>query len=212
MKKVTIVDYGSSNLRSVAKAIEARGAEVEITSSPSDIAKASVVVLPGQGAFKQAMEALSTQHLIDPIKTHIASQKPYLGICLGFQILFEESEEHGHHTGLGIFKGKITHFKNHLAGLPINIKIPHMGWNTLDIKSDPQHILSSIGADAHAYFVHSYALFDTDPSIICTTTTYGVPFVSSIQTNTVFASQFHPEKSGHVGQQLLSNFLKIHAS
>lgn len=204
MKKIVILDYGSSNLRSVAKAIETIGYTPIIASDQATIKAADILILPGQGAFKQAMAALETLSLTDTVKQHILAKKPYIGICLGFQILFEKSEEHGAQQGLGIFPGTVSHFSTHISQ---KLSIPQMGWNTLEIKNDPLQIFKGIAPKPYTYFVHSYAVFDTRPEIICTRTHYGVDFVSSVQTESLFATQFHPEKSGDIGLSILKNAL-----
>lgn len=204
MKKIVILDYGSSNLRSVAKAIETIGYTPITSNDAATIKSADLLILPGQGAFKQAMSALESLGLIDIIKAHILSKKPYIGICLGFQILFEISEEHGMQKGLGLFSGTVSHFSKYISK---DLSIPQMGWNTLNIKNDALSIFTDITPEPYTYFVHSYAVFDTSPECICTSTHYGVNFVSSIQTDTVFATQFHPEKSGDVGLSILKNAL-----
>jgi glutamine amidotransferase len=209
MKRVTILDYGSSNLRSVAKAIETVGFDVDIVSSREQVLAANTLVLPGQGAFQQAMARLGNLDLIDVIQTHIQNGKPYIGICLGFQILFESSTENGIHQGLGIFRGTVQHF-NEVWTSPVGaqgLKVPHMGWNRLKIASSNNRAFMTLDEPISTYFVHSYAVFDTDKSSVATTTEYGVPFVSSIQTPTVFASQFHPEKSGVIGLKILESVL-----
>jgi glutamine amidotransferase len=208
-KTVTILDYGSSNLRSVAKAIETVGFTVKIVRTRAEIAAADVLVLPGQGAFQQAMAELQDLDVIDVIRAHIKNGKPYLGICLGFQILFESSSENGDHAGLGVFKGKVQHFDEVWSPevKAKGLKVPHMGWNQLQMKRDPIGVFVDVEMPISTYFVHSYAVFDTDDQVVSTTTEYGVPFVSSIQTSSLFASQFHPEKSGALGLKILSSAL-----
>ncbi|MCA9472593.1 MAG: imidazole glycerol phosphate synthase subunit HisH [Nitrospirales bacterium] len=198
---IAIVDYGMGNLRSVAKAFETVGHQACVTRDVSKIADASHVVLPGVGAFGDCMENLRRYELIEPIRRSIASGKPFLGICLGLQLLFTESEEFGKHVGLGIFPGTVKRFPDFEKGL----KIPHMGWNTVTVQQ-ASPLLHDISFDSYVYFVHSYFVVPEDESMICTTTTYGVPFVSSVWRDNVFASQFHPEKSQKVGLQLFQNF------
>ena len=201
---ITIVDYGMGNLRSVQKAFEAVGHEATVTRDPSQIAGASHVVLPGVGAFGDCMDNLIRYELDTPIRQFVASGKPFLGICLGLQLLFTESEEFGKHQGLGILPGTVKHFPD-LPCSTANLKIPHMGWNTIAIQQSSP-LLQDIPPDSHVYFVHSYYVEPEDSTITCTTTEYGVPFVSSVWKDNIFASQFHPEKSQKVGLQLFRNF------
>ncbi|MEK6683417.1 MAG: imidazole glycerol phosphate synthase subunit HisH [Nitrospirota bacterium] len=199
MTMIAIIDYGMGNLRSVSKAFERLGYTVNVTREPRVIADASHVVLPGVGAFPDCMRNLEQMGLIDPIRRALSSGKPFLGICLGLQLLFTESEEFGLHKGLGWIQGRVVRFKTH------DLKVPHMGWNTLTIKK-PAPVFDGIPADAMVYFVHSYYGAPEDPSLIATTTEYGVSFASSIAAGNVFACQFHPEKSQAVGLMLLRNF------
>ena len=201
---IAIIDYGMGNLRSVAKAFETVGHQALVTRDPLKIANASHVVLPGVGAFGDCMENLRRYELIEPIRQSISSGKPFLGICLGLQLLFTKSEEFGENLGLGIFPGTVKRFPDS-SSISEGLKIPHMGWNTLIVqKSAP--LLESIPFESYVYFVHSYFVVPEHESMICTTTTYGVPFVSSVWKDNVFASQFHPEKSQNVGLQLFRNF------
>lgn len=204
-KKIIIIDYGAGNLRSVQKAIEHVGYAVSISHAPEDIADADVLVLPGQGAFAEAATRLESLMLTDLIIRHIRQGKPYLGICLGFQLLFDASSENGHHKGFGIFPGTVDHFSEHIA---TSLSVPHMGWNTLAIQHDPHHYFEDLHSPIHAYFVHSYMVKTTDSSIIATETDYGVPFVSSVQQDSMLATQFHPEKSSDTGLKILDNFFK----
>ena len=196
---IAIIDYGMGNLRSVSKAFERLGHTVNVTREPRVIADATHVVLPGVGAFPDCMRNLEQMGLIDPIRRALSSGKPFLGICLGLQLLFTESEEFGLHKGLDWIQGRVVRFKTH------DLKVPHMGWNTLTIKK-PEPALNGIPADAMVYFVHSYYVAPEDSSLIATTTEYGVSFASSIAADNVFACQFHPEKSQAVGLTLLRNF------
>lgn len=199
---VTIVDYGVGNSASVQKAFEFLGASARISSQKGDIENADILVVPGQGACGQAMTQLTQKDLLTPIKNHIANGKPFLGVCLGFQILFEFSDEDGGIPCLGIFPGRVTRFQ-----LP-DLKVPHMGWNTIDIQPNHENALAPMTSRQHVYFVHSYAVEHTDPDAVATRTTYGIPFVSSVRKDNVWGTQFHPEKSGDVGLTYLSVFLK----
>jgi len=196
---IAIIDYGMGNLRSVSKAFERLGCTAAVTCDPRLIADASHVVLPGVGAFPDCMRNLERMDLIDPIRRALSSGKPFLGICLGLQLLFAESEEFGLHKGLGWIPGRVVRFKAD------GLKVPHMGWNSLTvIKRTP--VLEGLPAGAMVYFVHSYYVVPKDPDLIASTTDYGVNFASSISSGNVFACQFHPEKSQSVGLTLLRNF------
>jgi imidazole glycerol-phosphate synthase subunit HisH len=196
---IAIIDYGMGNLRSVSKAFERLGYEVTVTREPRVIADATHAVLPGVGAFPDCMRNLEQMGLIDPIRRALSSGKPFLGICLGLQLLFTESEEFGLHKGLGWIRGRVVRFKND------GLKVPHMGWNALRIqKSVPA--LQDIPSDAMVYFVHSYYVVPEVSSLIATTTEYGTPFASSIADGNLFACQFHPEKSQAIGLRILRNF------
>jgi len=202
-----IIDYGMGNLRSVQKAFERIGESAIISSQTAGIAAATRVVLPGVGAFRDAIAALRQHDLIGVIKDHIAADRPFLGICLGLQLLMDVSLEDGEHDGLGIIPGTVQRFE-----LPIEYKIPHMGWNQLDRSAQPDHgLFQSLGPESWFYFVHSYHVVPTDHSWIAATTDYGRPFVSMVAKSNVMATQFHPEKSQSSGMQLLKNFLEVTA-
>ncbi len=197
---IAIIDYGMGNLRSVSKAFEAVGHQAVVTRDPRAIANASHVVLPGVGAFGDCMANLERYELIAPILAAIQSGKPFLGICLGLQLLFTESEEFGTHKGLGFIPGRVRKFS-----LDPALKVPHMGWNEIQVvRSAPP--LAGIAPGSYCYFVHSYYVEPADPAVIATTTQYGKPFVSAIWKDNVVACQFHPEKSQAVGLQLIKNF------
>src|SRR4030067_197500 len=199
---IAIVDYGMGNLRSVEKGFLKVGIDVVVTNKPEIIEKADGIVLPGVGAFKDCMRELSNLRLTDAIVNAIRNGKPYLGICLGLQVLFSESEEFGRCRGLDIFKGKVVRF------LDSNLKIPHMGWNEIKIeKNNP--LLDGILDKSYLYFVHSFYVMPEDDSIISTTTDYGINFTSMIYSGNIFATQFHPEKSQKVGLTILKNFGKV---
>jgi glutamine amidotransferase len=203
---IAIVDYGMGNLRSVQKALERTGREAVVTRDPAQIHSARGVVLPGVGAFSACMENLAKFGLIEPVRDVVRRKRPFLGICLGFQLLFSESEEFGRQQGLGLFSGKVKGFR------PVeNLKIPHMGWNRVEIKLDSP-FLEGLSSGDYVYFVHSFYVVPEDPSIIATTTDYGEDFVSSIATDTLFACQFHPEKSQDLGLRILANFGRFAAS
>ncbi|MDG1893571.1 MAG: imidazole glycerol phosphate synthase subunit HisH [Fuerstiella sp.] len=203
MSSITIVDYGMGNLRSVQKALERLGTEAVVTSDAQQIAEADKVILPGVGAFRDAIQALHDHKLVDVIKDTTSAGKPFLGICLGLQLLFDVSYEDGEFQGLGIVPGKVTRFE-----LPAELKIPHMGWNQLHTCTD-NPLLNNIRRDAWFYFVHSYYVQPDDDSWTAATTDYGGEFVSIVARDNVFATQFHPEKSQSTGLQLLRNFVEL---
>ena len=201
--KFVIVDYGMGNLRSVQKALETIGCSAAISNRPEDIEQAGTVILPGVGAFDAAIQTIRSLKLDGPIAGAISKGKPYLGICLGLQLLFESSEE-GNQKGLGIVKGRVPKFK---FGSPSPLKIPHMGWNTLTIQK-PSPLFKGITADDRFYFVHSFYAAPADSTVVSATTDYGGSFTSSIWKDNVVATQFHPEKSGPVGLRMLKNFVE----
>ena len=200
---ISIVDYGMGNLRSVQKAFEKLGVPAKIVTRPDEIDTAEKLVLPGVGAFRDAIHELQRQELVAPIKAHIQADKPFLGICLGLQMLFDVSYEDGEWPGLGIIPGKVVRFSDHPE-----LKVPHMGWNELEVVGEPR-LLRDIPRDSYFYFVHSYFVEPVDESVIAARTDYGQRFVSMIARNNLFATQFHPEKSQAVGLKLLSNFATI---
>lgn len=208
---IAIVDYGMGNLRSVQKAVEKVGFAVDVTRSGAKIADADGIILPGVGAFKDCMENLDQYKLIQPVLKAIATGKPFLGICLGLQVLFTESQEFGHFPGLDVIKGAVVPFSHQLKDPDHQdnfLKIPHMGWNVIHKKGSPP-LLENIADKSYFYFVHSYYVVPEDPVVIATTTDYGVDFVSSIAKDNVFATQFHPEKSQQRGLEILRNFGKM---
>lgn len=202
---IAVIDYDMGNLRSVQKGFERVGHECIITREPKDISNASHVVLPGVGAFKDCMDNLKSYGLVKPILDAIQSGKPFLGICLGLQLLFSESEEFGKHKGLDVIKGKVVRFSSKLRTPNSELKIPHMGWNDINIKNRPP-ALKDIADGSYFYFVHSYYVVPEDKSVIATTTSYGIDFTSSIWKENIFACQFHPEKSQQAGLKILKNF------
>ncbi|MBI4733441.1 MAG: imidazole glycerol phosphate synthase subunit HisH [Rubrobacteridae bacterium] len=198
---IAIIDYGMGNLRSVEKAIEKLGFKVAISNDPAFIKGADGVILPGVGAFQDCMNNLVSTGLDKTVYESIESKKPFLGICLGLQLLFEQSEEDGLHKGLGIFKGSVKR-------LPDGQKIPHMGWNQIDYANKPP-IFDGVEEGSNFYFVHSYYVAPEDKNIIATITGYGLDFTSSVWLENIFAVQFHPEKSGDVGLKVLANFGRL---
>jgi len=203
MNSIAIVDYGMGNLRSVQKAFEKLGQAAEITSDPNRIAEAAKVVLPGVGAFRDAIARLREAGLAAPLADHVRAGKPFFGICLGLQLLFTTSYEDGQYTGLDLFSGEVVRFPE-LPGL----KVPHMGWNQLHIRRRAP-VLRDVQEGAAVYFVHSYHVVPRDRSVVATETDYPSPFVSAIWHDNVFASQFHPEKSQRVGMSMLRSFAAL---
>jgi glutamine amidotransferase len=201
--KIVIIDYGMGNLRNVQKGFEKIGFEAKLTRHQKEIGSASAIVLPGVGAFKDCMENLEKYGLIEPLLGSIESGKPYLGICLGLQILFSESEEFGSHKGLDLIRGKVVKFKPDPEH-----KVPHMGWNTIE-KEKEVPMLQGVESGDFFYFVHSYYVIPEEAEWTSTFTTYGKPFVSSIWKENLFATQFHPEKSQQKGLRILENFVKM---
>ena len=204
---IAIIDYGMGNLRSVQKGFEAVGAKAIVTSDSKKILSARSVVLPGVGAFKACMDNLKKFDLIDTVKQSVQSGKPFLGICLGLQLLFSQAEEFGSVSGLGILKGKVVGFKDAPnSGDPL--KIPHMGWNNVEVK--PSHpLFDSVPNQSYFYFVHSYYVMPEDRATVATTTNYGIEFVSGIHHENIHAFQFHPEKSQQLGLTVLKNFSRL---
>ena len=198
---IAIIDYGMGNLRSVQKALEKVGAKTLITQNPAEIKSADKVILPGVGAMRPAMEKLDSLGLIDAIKDTINSGKPFLGICLGLQLLFDESDEGGKVKGLGILPGKVIRFND--------LKVPHMGWNQINIANPPCPLFNGIENSGYVYFCHSYYVAPADPSVTATTTRYGRDFASSVARKNLFGVQFHPEKSQDIGLKILKNFKDI---
>ncbi len=197
---IAIIDYGMGNLRSVQKALESAGASARIVTSADDVVNASKLVLPGVGAMKPAIDKLEELGLIAPIKSFVASGKPFLGICLGFQLLFDSSTEGGDVKGLGIVPGTVERF-------PITVKAPQMGWNQLEIVKKDCAMFNGIKDGAFVYFCHSYYTAPKDKAAVSTTTEYGLTFASSVCKGNVWGVQFHPEKSQAVGLRMLENFV-----
>lgn len=195
---IAIIDYGMGNLRSVQKAFEKVGAAAVITQNPADIEKADKIVLPGVGAMQPAMQKLKELHFIDPIKKSIGDGKPFLGICLGLQLLFEKGFEGGEADGLNIFPGTVERFSS--------LKVPHMGWNQIKIRDSQCPLFAGVSNMSNFYFCHSYYVNPQDPTIVATTTDYGIEFTSAIARDNVFGVQFHPEKSQTLGLEILKNF------
>jgi len=201
--QIAIIDYGMGNLRSVQKAFEKVGHLAVVTSDPAVVAKAGKIVLPGVGAFEDAIAELRNRNLIRPVLAAIDSGRPFLGICLGLQMLFDVSYENGRHEGLGVLRGEVVRFD-----LPQGYSVPHMGWNQVDFARRPP-VLDGMDSGTYFYFVHSYYVVPDDAKVVATTTDYGSPFCSMIWRDNVFASQFHPEKSQSAGLKFFRNFASL---
>ena len=203
---VTIIDYGIGNLRSIEKAFEKVDVDVERTDDLATIAAADRLVLPGVGAFGACINEIRQRDLEAPILEAIDAGKPFLGVCVGLQLLFEIGEERGSHEGLGVLPGRVVHF--HANGADASLKVPHMGWNTLQITRDVP-LLDGIEDEAYVYFVHSFHAAPEEPRDVLATTTYGRDFPAMVHRNNVFGVQFHPEKSQGVGLRILKNFAHL---
>lgn len=202
---IALLDYGSGNLRSVQKALLKVGADVQIITGPEGLKEARAAVLPGVGAFDDCITAMQKQELLQGVKRFIQSGGPFLGICVGYQALFERSEEFNScAAGLGLFRGNVVRFKDQPG-----LKVPQIGWNEIEITQPKCPLFRGIPDKSYVYFVHSFFPKPEDPSIAATRTTYGEPFASSIWKDNIFATQFHPEKSQTVGLKLLENFVAL---
>jgi glutamine amidotransferase len=195
---IAIVDYGRGNLGSVEKAFARVGMAAVVTQDPAVVDRAEAVVLPGDGAFHDAMGSLQALGLIEPLRACFDRARPFLGICLGYQLLFSESEEFGQGKGLDVIPGAVRRF-------PAGLKVPHMGWNQVEHRGDLR-LFDGIPSGAHFYFVHSYYPETTDPSLRVATCTYGITFPAAVARGPLFATQFHPEKSQRWGIRMLENF------
>lgn len=201
---IAIVDYGMGNLRSVQRGFERVGAEARVVKSPEELKGVRGIVVPGDGAFGKAMENLGAAGWVEPLREACAQGIPFLGICVGMQLLFESSEEMGQHEGLGIFRGDVKRFNS-------GLKVPQMGWNQIRIASPNRDsaLLCDVPNGGYVYFVHSYYCAPRDASITAATTDYGVDFASVVERGNIFGVQFHPEKSQAVGLKMLENFAEI---
>lgn len=202
MMKLGVINYGGGNLRSLVRALQFLGHEPHVVSGREDFAGLTHLAFPGQGSFGDSMMNLRARGLEEPLKDWLAADRPFFGICIGYQLLFEGSDESPGVAGLGVFKGRVQRF----SATP-GLKIPHMGWNTVTISDPKDRVWNDLPADPYFYFVHSYFPHPEDSSVIASTTDYGGPFASSVRQGQLFATQFHPEKSQHTGLQMLRNFL-----
>jgi glutamine amidotransferase len=202
---IVIIDYGMGNLRSVQKGLERLGFSVRVSADPEVVGRADRLVLPGVGAFRDCMNRLVEGGFVEPILRHVEAGRPFLGICLGLQLLFSESEEFGRHQGLGLLPGRVVRFPQGMSDHGQELKVPHMGWNRLRFRKRPP-LFEGVEEGSFVYFVHSYYVVPDDPANVATTTDYGIPFCSSIVRDNIMACQFHPEKSQQVGLRILKNF------
>lgn len=204
---IVIVDYGMGNLRSVQKGFEHVGHVADITADPIRVASARKLVVPGIGAFRDAIGRLRETGLADTIIAHAAAGRPFLGICLGLQLLFEESLEDGRHAGLGILPGRVVPFPPGQG-----VKVPHMGWNSLTLTQPGCPLFAGLGPNPSVYFVHGYYAEPTDPTVTAATADHPTPVCAAVCQGNVFATQFHPEKSQDVGLRMLQNFAELPVS
>ena len=201
---LAVIDYGAGNLRSVLHALkhlEAR--ELQLARKPEQLVGASKIILPGVGAFGAGMAQMRAQGLVEPVRAALAQGIPYLGICVGMQMLFEVGEEMGEHEGLGILGGRVVRFPKFR-----HRKVPHMGWNQLNVKTESE-LVANVAEDNYAYFVHSYYCAPTNPAVTVASVDYGIEFAAIVQQGHIYGVQFHPEKSQRTGLRILSNFLRL---
>ena len=200
---IGVIDYGAGNLRSVCNSLKKLSVDCHVVKAPSDLNKIETMIFPGVGSFGDSSDQLKKQSLFEPIREWIINDRPFLGICIGFQMLFDSSEESPGSEGLGIIPGKVIKFSEQK-----NLKVPHMGWNEVQIKNLNDPVWQKIDDLTHFYFVHSYFPKPNNPEVSSSTTGYGVDFTSSIRFGNIFGTQFHPEKSQKSGLRLIENFLK----
>ena len=199
---IAIINYGAGNLRSVAKALESLGAHVLVTANPAEIAAADGLVLPGQGACDSAMAALEAEDLTESVRQAIMDERPFFGVCLGLQLLFDYTEEGGETACLGVIPGRVRRF-------PPGLKVPHMGWNTIELLQPDHPVFADVPEGSHFYFVHSFYPDPESQEATAAVTDYGLRFCCAVAQGNVVATQFHPEKSGPVGLRLYGNFLRM---
>lgn len=205
---IAIIDYGMGNLRSVQKGFERIGCAAEVTADPARLLAAEKIVLPGVGAFRDCIHNLEQGGFVEPILQLIAEGRPFLGICLGLQLLFTESEEFGLHKGLGVIPGRVVRFPEGMKEQGEKLPVPHMGWNQISLKAETP-LFNTINDGSNVYFVHSYYVKPDDPSVVAATCNYGLEFCAAIRKDNVMATQFHPEKSQGIGLQMLKNFAEM---
>lgn len=202
---IAIIDYGMGNLRSVQKGFEKIGSDAVVTADPRVVLEADKIVLPGVGAFRDCMHNLEQAGFVEPILKVISDGRPFLGICVGMQLLFSDSVEFGLYKGLDLIPGHVLRFPEGMREGDEDLKVPHMGWNQLNFKHKPA-VFEDIDEGTNVYFVHSYYVKPDDDAVIATTTNYGIEFCSAIWKDNIIATQFHPEKSQHAGLRILKNF------
>jgi glutamine amidotransferase len=202
---IAIIDYGMGNLRSVQKGFEKVGYEAVVTADPKVVLESERIVLPGVGAFRDCIRNLEAGGFVEPILRVIKEGRPFLGICLGLQLLFTESEEFGLHKGLDVIPGRVVRFPEGMKEAGEALKVPHMGWNQISFKRRPA-AFAGLAEGTNVYFVHSYYVKPDDESVVATTTTYGIEFCSSVWKDNIVATQFHPEKSQEKGLTILKQF------
>lgn len=205
---IAIIDYGMGNLRSVQKGFERVGFASEITADPARILAAEKIVLPGVGAFRDCIHNLRQGGFVEPILQVIAEGRPFLGVCLGLQLLFSESEEFGLHKGLGVIPGRVVRFPEGMKDQREKLPVPHMGWNQITL-TGATPLFEGIQDGSNVYFVHSYYVKPDDPTVVAATCNYGLEFCAAIRKDNVIATQFHPEKSQAIGLQMLKNFAEM---
>jgi glutamine amidotransferase len=205
---IAIIDYGMGNLRSVQKGFERIGFAAEVTADPARLLAAEKIVLPGVGAFRDCIHNLEQGCFVEPILQVIAEGRPFLGICLGLQLLFTESEEFGLHKGLGVIPGRVVRFPEGMQEQGEKLPVPHMGWNQISLKAETP-LFNNINDGSNVYFVHSYYVKPNDPSVVAATCNYGLEFCAAIRKDNVMATQFHPEKSQGIGLQMLKYFAEM---
>ena len=203
---IGVIDYGAGNLKSVSNSLSAMDAKAKLVKSPEDLCGVTSIIFPGVGSFGDSSNHLEEQKLFEPLKNWILEDRPFLGICIGFQMLFETSEESPGAIGLGVLSGKVVRFDQTQS-----LKIPHMGWNKINIKQKSDPIWGGIDESPHFYFVHSFYPKPDEDKIVASTTPYGCEFTSSVRKGNLFATQFHPEKSQGSGLRLIRNFLSLNS-
>lgn len=202
---IVVIDYGMGNLRSVQKGLERLGFDARVSADPDVVKQADRLILPGVGAFKDCMRNLVKGGFVEPILRHIEAGRPFLGICLGLQLLFSESEEFGLHQGLGVLPGRVVRFPEGMTCGGEELKVPHMGWNQLQLCT-PSPLFDGVEEGSFVYFVHSYHVVPEDGAVVAAATDYGITFCASVWKDNITACQFHPEKSQQVGLRILKNF------
>ena len=201
---IGVIDYGAGNLRSVCNSLKKLSVNSTLIRSPEDIKDISSIIFPGVGSFGDSSEQLKKQRLFDPIKSWLKDDRPFLGICIGFQMLFEKSDESPNSDGFGVIPGKVVRFTEENS-----LKVPHMGWNEIKVRNSSDPIWKGIKTSTHFYFVHSYYPEPLESNSVSSITSYGLEFASSVRCGNIFGTQFHPEKSQTAGLKLISNFLKL---